>query len=194
MPRVGDEVVSPPTGERLIFRQTVESSNGQLFQAEIFMAPSPYVIGCHFHPEQEERFLVLAGKLGTKVAGEEQVTEAGGEVVVPIGVRHSYWNAGDDELHILYEHRPARLAAELFFETYYGLSRERKLDSKGYVKNPLQGAVLARDIRSFLQPCSPPPALQPVLFAVGSALGRLFGYRSVYERFKAQPAAEPPPA
>jgi quercetin dioxygenase-like cupin family protein len=193
VPRQGDEVVSPPSGERLIFRQTAESSGGELFQAEIFMDPSPYVIGCHFHPEQVESFHVVSGTLGTKVGGVERLTEAGGDVVVPIGVRHSYWNAGDDQLHIIYEHRPARAVAELFFETYYGLAREGKLDAKGYIKNPLQGAVLAHHVRAFLRPCSPPPAVQPVLFAVGSVLGRLCGYRSSYERFTAKPAAETSP-
>lgn len=195
MPRQGDQLVSPPSGERLIFRQTAESSNGELFQADIFMEPSPYVVGCHVHPEQEERFEVVSGRLGTNIGGEERVTEAGGEVIVPIGVRHAYWNAGDDQLHIVYEHRPARAVAELFFETYYGLAREGKLDAKGYIKNPLQGAVLAWRVRSFLRPCSPPLAVQPVLFAVGSIVGRLLGYRASYERFTAQQAEETgPPA
>lgn len=191
MPRPGDEVVSPPTGERLIFRQTHESSQGQLFQAEIFMEPSPYVVGCHFHPEQEERFEVVSGTLGTKVGdGDAKLTSAGGEVIVPKGVSHAYWNAGADQLHLIYEHRPARVVAEGFFETYYGLSREGKLNATGYIKNPLQGAVLAHHVRAFLRPCSPPPAIQPVLFAFGSVLGRLVGYRWWYARFTAKPAAE----
>jgi mannose-6-phosphate isomerase-like protein (cupin superfamily) len=191
MPRPGDEVLSPPTGERLVFRQTAESSGGELFQAEIWMEPSSHVIGCHIHPEQEERFVVLGGTLATRIGGEERVLKAGGEVIVPLAARHEYWNAGDDELHILYEHRPARPSAELFFETYYGLSRDGKLDEKGYVKNPLQGAVLAWRVRDFLRPCSPPFALQPLLFSVGSVIGRLLGYRSSYERYRARPAAPP---
>jgi len=189
VPQPGDEVVSPNSGERLVFRQTAESSKGALFQAELFMQPSPYVVGCHVHPEQEERFEVVSGKLGTRVGDEgERVTEAGGEVIVPVGVRHAYWNAGDDELHIIYEHRPARAVAEMFFETYYGLSQEGKLDEKGYIKNPLQGAVLAWKVRAFLRPCSPPIAIQPPLFFVGNLIGRLFGYRPWYERFKARPS------
>jgi mannose-6-phosphate isomerase-like protein (cupin superfamily) len=188
VPEPGDEVTSPPTGERLIFRQTAASSGGSLFQAEIWMAPSGYEIGCHFHPEQEERFEVVSGKLGTRIAGREEITGPGGEVVVPVGAHHAYWNAGDDELHILYEHRPARATAELFFETYYGLSSEGKLDEKGYTKNPLQGVVLGRAVRDFLRPCSPAPAVQPVLFAVGSLIGRLLGYRSTYEKYRARPA------
>ena len=182
MVRLGTEIHSPQTGERLIFRSTEDSSNGELFQAELIMQPGSYVVRSHVHPLQEERFVVLEGRFGWKIGKESGVAEQGETLVCPVNVPHSQWNAGHGPMRMLYEHRPALRSAEIFFETYFGLSRDGKLTRKGDIK-VLQAAVLLQEVGDFIRPTSPPLFMQDALFRPLAALGRRRGYRARYPQY-----------
>jgi mannose-6-phosphate isomerase-like protein (cupin superfamily) len=189
MVKLGTEIASPQTGERLIFRSTADSSNGELFQAELIMQPGSYVVTSHIHPTQEERFVVLEGKFGWKIGKESGVAEAGETLVCPPRVPHSQWNAGEGPLRIYYEHRPALTSAEIFFETFFGLSRDGKLTKSGDLKL-LQGAVLLQEAGDFIRPAQPPVPVQNALFPLLAWLGRRRGYRARYPQY-ALPAEQP---
>ncbi len=103
-------------------------------------------------------------------------------MVCPIGVPHSQWNGGDGVMRIHYEHRPALESAELFFETYFGLSRDGRLSPQGDIEL-LQAAVLLQAVADFIRPSSPPILVQRALFPVLAALGRRRGYRARYEKY-----------
>jgi mannose-6-phosphate isomerase-like protein (cupin superfamily) len=180
--RIGTEIESPQTGERLIFRSTADSSNGRLFQAELIVEPGPYVVRSHIHPRQEECFVVLEGRYGYKIGDKVGVAGAGETLVCPMAVPHSQWNAGDGAMRILYEHRPALTSAEVFFETQFGLSRDGKLSREGDIRL-LQGAVLLREVGDFIRPSSPPILVQDALFPALALLGRILGYRARYEKY-----------
>lgn len=186
--RVGAQIENAISGERLVFLQTQESSEGRLFQAEITMPAGNYVIESHFHPRQEERFKVQSGRLGVRVGSAIQYIDAGQDCVVPIGVNHSYWNAGKEEMRILYEHRPALVSAEVFFQTYFGLSRDGKLSVTGDM-NLLQAAVLIQDVGDFIRPPKPFPPLQDALFAPLALVGRAVGFRPWYPQYLVDPPA-----
>jgi steroid delta-isomerase-like uncharacterized protein len=179
---VGAEITNAVSGERLVFLQTHASSQGKLFQAEISMPAGNYVIESHFHPSQVERFEVISGQLGVRVGNAILYITEGQDAVVPVRTTHSYWNAGRGELRILYEHRPALVSAEVFFLTYFGLSRAGKLSSTGQM-NLLQSAVLIRDVGDFIRPPQPPLAIQDPLFAPLAALGEMLGYRPWYPEY-----------
>ena len=105
--KIGTEIESPQTGERLIFRSTADSSNGQLFRAELIVKPGPYVVGAHIHPSQDESFVVLEGAYGYEIGDRKGVAQPGDPLVCPVSVPHSQWNAGAGILRIYYVHRPA---------------------------------------------------------------------------------------
>jgi quercetin dioxygenase-like cupin family protein len=180
--KIGTEIESPQTGERLIFRSTADSSHGELFRAELIVNPGPYVVKAHIHPSQEESFVVLAGKYGYRIGDRKGVALPGETLVCPIGVSHSQWNAGDNILRVYYEHRPALTSAEIFFETQFGLSRDGKLSKKGDI-NLLQGAVLLQEVGDFIRPANPPIAVQNAVFPVLAAIGRMRGYRARYKEY-----------
>jgi mannose-6-phosphate isomerase-like protein (cupin superfamily) len=182
MVRIGTEIESPQTGERLIFRSTADSSNGDLFQAELIMQPGSYVVKSHIHPIQEERFVVLEGRFGWEIGKERGVAEPGETLACPVRVPHSQWNAGDGPLRIYYEHRPALTSAEIFFETYFGLSRDGKLTKKGDIK-PLQASVLLPVVGDFLRPTSPPLWVQDPLFKALAPIARARGYQARYPQY-----------
>ncbi len=52
----------------------------------------------HVHVREREEGIVKAGPLGARVGGKKIVVPTGGTVVLPAGVRHHWWNAGDDLL------------------------------------------------------------------------------------------------
>jgi mannose-6-phosphate isomerase-like protein (cupin superfamily) len=179
---VGAEITNAVSGERLVFLQTHASTHGKLFQAEISMPAGNYVIESHLHLVQEERFEVISGRLAVRIGSALQFISQGEDAVVPVRTPHSYWNAGRGELRIRYEHRPALVSAEVFFQTYFALSRAGKLSPTGQM-NPLQAAVLVRDVGDFIRPPSPPLAIQGLLFGPLAALGERLGYRSWYPEY-----------
>ena len=54
----------------------------------------------HVHFREREEGIVKAGTLGAQVGAEKIVVPTGGTVVLPAGVRHHWWNAGDDLLEL----------------------------------------------------------------------------------------------
>src|SRR4051812_26797830 len=152
------------------------------------MEPGDYVVRSHIHPRQEETFVVLEGRWGWRRGSESGVAEVGETVAIPPGVPHRQWNAADVPVRVHQEHRPALRAAETFFETYYGLSRDGKLTRKGDV-TPLQAAALLPEVGDFIRPSSPPPFLQGPLFGAPAPLARRRGYRARYPEY-ALPGAD----
>ena len=181
---IGTAIDSPQTGERLIFRSTRDSSNGEVFRAELIVQPGAYVVGLHVHPHQEERFIVLEGRYGWRIGDETGVAGPGDTLVCPAGVVHSQWNAGDAPMRIHYEHRPALTSAEIFFETQFGLSRDGRLKPDGSF-SLLQAAVLVMEVGDFIRPPSPPTTVQNVVFPVLALIGRLLGLRARYPQYRA---------
>jgi mannose-6-phosphate isomerase-like protein (cupin superfamily) len=181
---IGTSIDSPQTGERLIFRSTADSSNGEVFRAELIVQPGSYVVGLHLHPNQEERFVVLEGRYGWRIGDKTGIAGAGETLVCPRGVVHTQWNAGDTPMRIYYEHRPALTSAEIFFETQFGLSRDGKLSPTGAI-GLLQAAVLVMTVGDFIRPPRPPIAAQNVVFPILAVVGKLLGYRARYPRYQA---------
>jgi len=116
-----------------------------------------------------------------RVGGVERLYKAGEVAVVPAGVPHVWWNPSQTEVTTLIRFTPA-LNTETFFETFFGLAADGKVNAKG-VPNMLQMAVLARAYRNEMR--LPPPAqwvLEPLSIAL-APVGRLMGYRGRYDRY-----------
>lgn len=170
----GKTIESPDT--RLVFRETAADTDGEPLRFEQFVEPRHAPVPAHVHGRQEERFVVLSGKMGVKAGKRELVLGMGEEVVVPAGTPHTFWNAGEGVLHHTVELRPA-LRSEEFFETVFGLQRDGRL-AAGRPPNPLLMAPVMVEYENWL--AGPPVILQKLLFPPLSLLGRLFGYRSSY--------------
>ena len=174
MARKGEILDNPVTGQRIIFRQTSEDTDGALLEVEsVYTKPTPSRPPVHYHPGQEERFEVLAGELHVVIGGEGRTLGAGETLVVPTGTTHSMW-AEAEGVRVNWQTRPA-LKTEAFFETISGISRDAKTGGKGS-PNLLQAAVIAQAYADEFRLARPPWAVQRVLFAVLAPLGRLFGY------------------
>ncbi len=169
-------MIENPAGRmRLQFLRTAADTGGELLEMEATYQPGSVEPLEHFHPQQEEHFEVVSGKLRARVGGEERSLGAGDTLEIPRGTVHAMWNEGDAEARVIWQTRPA-LRTEDFMVTVGRLAREGKLTAKG-VGNPLLGAALMQEFRDEFRPTSPPPALQAVAFPLLAAMARLLGQR-----------------
>jgi quercetin dioxygenase-like cupin family protein len=177
--RAGDELVNPATGLRTVFRETAETTGGELLQVDWIGAPGWTTGPDHVHPLQEQRFEVLSGELCVRAEGVERVHRVGEAVVVPAGRPHAAWNAGDGAVHALVDFRPA-LRTETALETLAGLARDGKTTRVGVPRDPLRLALVLREFAPELRFARPPLAVQRALLGILAAIGRWLGYRAEY--------------
>ena len=179
MAKAGDILEHPVTGERIVFRKTTKDTGGELLEAEVIMKPHGFVAAAHIHPIQEERFEVLAGKVKFCVNGVESELQTGNTAVVPPGTPHIWWNEGDQEARVLVEVRPA-LRFDEFFETFFGLAQDGRVNKKTGLPNLLILALIMREFRNEVCLAQPPRPVQTILFSVLGLIGRLRGYQGRY--------------
>ncbi len=195
MSKAGDVFANPATGEFGYVRVGTSETNGELMVADLRVRPGGAVLGAHIHPTIDERFTVLAGKIGYMRGGEKGVLQAGESADLPRGIPHDWWNAGDQEARVIVEIRPAR-RFEQMATTLFALAQEGKTSKKG-VPNPLQMAVIAQEFKDVVQFLNPPPWVQGLLFGVLAPLGRRLGYKAIYPHHLEMPvesvAVEPLP-
>jgi quercetin dioxygenase-like cupin family protein len=174
-------LLHPVTGERIIFRKRARDTGGELFEMSLYLAPGGFIAAPHVHPNQEERFEISGAPVMFRVAGVARRYEPGAVAVVPPGTPHTWWNPSQEEAATLIQFRPA-LDTETFFETFFGLAADGKVNGKG-LPNPLQMMVLARDYRREMQLPRPAQTVLGPIAMVLAPVARALGYRGRYERY-----------
>ena len=176
--KAGDVFGNPVTGESGYLRVGTNETNGKLLVADLRVRPGGAVLGEHLHPSLDERFTVVKGKIGYRLAGKEGVAEAGATLDLPRGIPHDWWNAGDSEARVVVQVSPAT-RFEQMATTLFGLAQEGKTDAKG-VPNMLQLAVISKEFEDTVQFINPPIWIQRLLFGLLAPIGRLMGYKAIY--------------
>lgn len=178
MAKAGAVIENPVIGDRIVFRRTAAESGGELLELDLFAKPGAKGPPEHVHPNQEERFTVIAGSLRAVIRGRERQFTAGEAFVVPAGTPHTWWNDGEEEAQVRVEFRPAS-RMESFLETIYGLAKDGKTNREG-LPNTIQLAVFAREYFDVNHLARPPLPVQRIVFTVLGSLGHLLGYRANY--------------
>ena len=160
--------------ERVTVRRPAAETGGALLELEAAYSPRGRPPAEHYHPAQEEHFEVLEGTVRTRVGGADRRLATGETLVVSPGVRHTFWNAGDEEARLRWEVRPA-LRTEEFFETVDALVRSGKM--RGTRPDPLLGFLLLRRYAPEFRLTSPPGILQRPAFAALAVCARIAGRR-----------------
>jgi mannose-6-phosphate isomerase-like protein (cupin superfamily) len=188
MAKAGDTIESPPTGARIVFLKTARDTDGELLQIDDVMKGGGRVAIEHVHPHMEERFEILSGTARMSMRGQERDVGAGETVVVPAGTPHVWGNPHDDEVHLIIEFRPA-LRMEEWFETFFGLQKDGKVNPNSGLPNALQWAVISREYEDELYLASPPLLVQRVRFGLLATIGKLLGYKARYPKYSAAETA-----
>jgi len=178
MARAGDEIVNPRTGQRMVFLETGEETNGELVRIDTFNPPTGVPEPEHVHPFQESGAEVLSGSLRFHMNGRERSVKAGESITIPANTPHNFWNHGEEVAHAVQWFRPA-LKTDRFFETFFGLAQDGKLNEKG-LPSFFQLAVMVPRFGDEIRLTSPPWAVQKALFGALAPVGRLLGYRAEY--------------
>ena len=139
----GQTLENPVTGERFTFTHTSASTGGELLAFELGLVPGGAVPIPHVHPIQTERFEVVEGRIRFRIGLRTRVAGPGEVVEVAPGVLHAFANAGDDEVRMRVEVRPA-LAMEQMLADVVAMAEAGRMTRRGLPRNVLDLAVLAR--------------------------------------------------
>lgn len=172
---------NPITGERAVARVGTEESGGELLEVDLYVRPGGAVVGEHVHPVIEEAFTVVSGRVGFRIAGHESIAELNERLVVLPGVAHDWWNAGEEEAHVIVEIRPG-LRFEEMAKNLFGLAQDGKTNAKG-MPNLLQGAILVREFEDVMYFTKPPRVVQRLLFGPLAVTARALGYKGSYPKY-----------
>jgi quercetin dioxygenase-like cupin family protein len=181
----GQVLDNPVSGERFIFQQTAGDTHGRLLAFDLVLAPDGRVPGGHVHPEQEERFQVLAGAVRFRKGLRRVLATAGDELVVPPGTYHRFANAGDDAAVLRVQVQPA-LSMERLYETVVALARDGRTMRSGMPK-PLDLALFMREFEREVQA----PLAPELVRAVTAPLAWLAARQGLTRRYPRVSAATP---
>jgi quercetin dioxygenase-like cupin family protein len=182
MSRCGDVYENKVTGERAVVLRGDEDSSGQSALVHLIVRPHGAVVGEHIHPRIRERFQVISGRLATRVGGVERTLATGEDAAVVPGTLHDFWNASDEDAHVLLELTPLDPRFELMIGTMYGLANAGKTNAKG-MPGLLQLAIIGREFQDVIQFAKPPWAVQQVMFGLLGPIGQMRGYRGIYPEY-----------
>jgi mannose-6-phosphate isomerase-like protein (cupin superfamily) len=190
MAYTGQTIENPVSGEKITFIQTAADTDGELLEIELELSPDGAVPGAHIHPEQEERFEIVEGKMAFRMGLKKIVAGPGDVVTVPAGARHKFSNGGDEPVEVRVEVRPALKMEDLLCNTV-ALATEGKTNRKGMPK-PVHLALFVREYENEVRAPFPPPAVVRALMAPLAAIGRARGHAERYAPAGA-PAIKPIP-
>ena len=178
----GQRMYNPITHEDITFLQTAEETAGELVRFECRVAPGGARLPVHVHGSQEERFQVLSGSLGALLGDTERTLSGGERIVLPAGIKHQWWNAGDDGVTFRVEVVPAR-NIERVLEAIAGMARDGKLNRQCMPKNPFRLAQIARLSETYLPGI--PTRIQRIGIGIGAGLAWLIGYDPEFTEYAA---------
>ena len=143
MAQVGQVIVNPLSGERMVIQQTAASTNGRLLAFELVLPPGGHVPASHVHPVIEERFTIVDGRMRFRRGLGHLTATSGQTVIVPPGTVHRFANAGIKEARVLVEARPA-LRMENLLEVTAKLAQEGRTLANG-TPRPLEMALFLKE-------------------------------------------------
>lgn len=173
-------------GDRFRILESSRDTDDGSLRGEYFAAPRAKVPE-HVHRDQEESFEVVSGTLNVRVGGRETILKPGQSLVAPPNVPHGWWNPREDKgVRFLVGLRPG-LGVETMLETVVCLSRDGKTIGGMIPRDPLQLAVVLREIWGWVYFTGVPKPIRRALFGpvvLLAFVGGLLGYRASYPEYK----------
>lgn len=163
------------------FIQTSKDTGGQLLEMETTYPARSHKPPPHYHPFQEEDFIILSGEMTVNMDGQLRVLRQGDTLHIPKNTVHSMWNHTREKAVVNWKVQPA-LDSEYFFEIATGLANDGKMSTKGR-PNLLQSALLLNRFSRVFRLVKPPYWVQRVMFGVLALVGWVLGYRGWYGKY-----------
>ncbi|MGH2529620.1 MAG: cupin domain-containing protein [Actinomycetota bacterium] len=184
MAHSGQILDNPVSGERFVFHQTADDTEGELLAFELVLDPDGHVPGGHVHPVQEERFEVVSGTMKFRKALKTVVARPGDTLIVPPGTFHRFANVGEVPAVVRVQVQPA-LRMEQLYETTVALAQEGRTFRTGIPK-PLDLALFMREF----EPEVRAPFAPGLVGVVMAPLAWLAARRGLDQRYRRVEARE----
>lgn len=175
------EISNPISGQRIRFLQTREDTDGRLLEMESHFAPNSVEPVPHYHPFQDEFFVVEEGSISIRVNRQVKVLNKGEQFHIPAKTVHSTWNHSGKNAMVNWKVQPA-METEYFLETGMGLATEGKVNEKG-MPALLQSILLLQRYKKVYRLARPPYFIQKILTTVLAPIAKIKGYRSGYQHY-----------
>lgn len=171
--------MNPLSGERIVIHTSAAETGGRLLEWELLLAPGGRVPSSHAHPEQQERFTVLEGRMRFRLGWRRVLAGPGDTVVVEPGTVHSFANAGREPVRVAVQTRPA-LDMEALLATAAMMARDQQAAARRIPR--LVDLVLfmcdfEREVRAPVLPAAPVRAVTRALARLARASGADARYR-----------------
>lgn len=118
MLKIGETISYRATGEVMTVVETAVSTQGEYFAFDNFTPAGTAGPPLHFHPVQEERFVVLEGVLHAQMDGQQHQFQAGETLIVPPNAVHTYDNRHGGDVRFRIELYPPLDSDQLFAGIY----------------------------------------------------------------------------
>ena len=175
LPRSGDVVDNPSTGERFSFRKTAVETDGELLEFDLTLQPGSRQ-ELHIHAGQDVTVRSRSRSLIVLMDGEEHDLAPGDTLVVPRGKVHQILNPSGREIRANVEIRPAA-NFDLFLAQFHGFMTEEgppKSDQDVFWQMVLFGS------RYGVYKKGPPVFIQKVVGFTLAPAARVLQYQSFY--------------
>lgn len=171
--RPGETIEAPNMGMRVTWLENAAGSQGAVLSFDLWMRGGATPPPMHVHPHQEERITVTSGSVRSRSGGVDRVLSPGDTVVSPPGEPHTVGPAGEEDVEMVAELRPA-LNYERFIERTFALDKAGYINAKGR-GNPLRLATAgAREAEFFVTRV--PLGVQRAVLSTMEGLARRIGY------------------
>ena len=161
----GRVIHNPVSGERIEIRTSGTQTDGRMLCFDVILPPGGHVPAPHTHPEQVERFTVLAGQLRFRIGSKTLLARPGQTIAVPAGKPHWFCNAGAEAAHARVEVEPALRMEEL-------LVASEALAHSGHLRRLSDLALVLLEFQHELGIPNVPAALARTVLAPLAWLGR----------------------
>jgi mannose-6-phosphate isomerase-like protein (cupin superfamily) len=101
-----------------VFRATGSSTGGAHVEVEATYPPHSAKPPLHLHPQQDEHFTVVGGRLHAVVGTAERDVEPGEVLEVPRGTPHQMWGDADEPTVVIWRTTPALRTDQLFCDLW----------------------------------------------------------------------------
>ena len=158
------------TGEILRMRRVGDSMGQTILALDGSLPAGADGPPFHIHFHEREEINVKAGTLGAQAGTEKIIVPTGGTAVLPAGVVHKWWNAGDDLLEVSGHAIPAN-DLDRYLQALFAVlnASPNGRPSIFYIVH-----VLWRHRNSQMM-ATPPQAIQRIVFPVILFIGRVLG-------------------
>lgn len=175
-------ITNPKTGQTIKFLRTSSETGGRYLEMEsVFRGHSTEPL-LHYHPYQDEKFVVVAGQVRARINGELKTYSAGDQFEVAKNTHHAMWNESGVPATLNWIISPA-LETEYFFENTIGLSIDGKTNDKG-IPDMLQGVLIANRYTKTIRFSKPSFFIQRIIFSILTPIAYLRGYRPSYKKYQ----------